>query len=116
MSITSRHVCLSAAVVAALLSTTIIAARAQAQAPAATSAVSIGAQDIGGVVKSSAGPEAGVWVIAETASLPTPFRKIVVTSDDGRFVVPDLPKGAYPVWLRGDGLMDSAPADAAGGG
>jgi hypothetical protein len=73
---------------------------------------------ISGEVVNAAGdkPEAGVWVIAETASLPTPFRKIVVTSDDGRFVVPDLPKGAYPVWLRGDGLMDSAPADSAGGG
>ena len=72
---------------------------------------------ISGEVVNAAGhkPEAGVWVIAETDSLPTPFRKIVVTNDDGRFVVPDLPKGAYHVWVRGYGLKDSAPADAAPG-
>lgn len=64
---------------------------------------------ISGVVVNSVGekPEAGVWVIAETKSLPTPYRKIVVTTDDGRFVVPDLPKGDYQVWVRGYGLKDS---------
>lgn len=73
---------------------------------------------IEGVVSNAAGgaPEAGVWVIAETASLPTPFRKIVVTDDRGRFLVPDLPAGAYHVWVRGYGLKDSAPVDAAPGG
>ena len=40
--------------------------------------------------------EAGVWVIAETDALPTPYRKIVVTDQHGKFVLPQLPaaKGA----------------------
>jgi hypothetical protein len=69
---------------------------------------------IEGVVVNSRGrsPEAGVWVIAETKSLPTPFRKIVVTNDDGRFVVPDVPSGEYEVWVRGYGLKDSKPVTA----
>src|SRR6516165_3436641 len=54
--------------------------------------VAIDADDIGGVVRSSSGPEAGVWVIAETADLPTKFAKMVVTDDQGRYVIPDLPK------------------------
>ena len=63
--------------------------------------------DISGVVTSAAGPEAGVWVIAETQDLDTGFRKIVVTDDAGRFLVPDLPEAAYEVWVRGYGLADS---------
>ena len=63
--------------------------------------------DIGGVVRSAGGGEAGVWVIAETDDLETTFRKIVVTGDDGRFLVPDLPDAAYEVWVRGYGLADS---------
>ena len=72
---------------------------------------------IGGVVLNSNGgkPEAGVWVIAETKSLPVPFRKIVVTDDQGRFLVPDLPDGAYELWVRGYGLKDSEPVKAARG-
>ena len=62
---------------------------------------------ITGVVRSSNGPEAGVWVIAETDALPTPFVKIVVTNDDGRFLLPDLPRVTYDVWVRGYGLVDS---------
>ena len=77
-------------------------------ARADASSVVIDADDIGGVVTSSKGPEAGVWVIAETSDLPTKFRKIVVTDDAGRFVVPDLPKANYKVWVRGYGLVDSA--------
>jgi hypothetical protein len=67
-----------------------------------------------GVVLNTSGksPEAGVWVIAETNSLPTPYRKIVVTNDQGRFVVPELPKGEYQVWVRGYGLKDSKPGTA----
>src|SRR5438874_2318132 len=70
-------------------------------------AISIGSDDIGGVVTSSNGPEAGVWVIAETADLPTKFVKIVVTDDRGRYLLPQLPKANYKVWVRGYGLVDS---------
>jgi hypothetical protein len=70
--------------------------------------VSIGSTDLGGVVTSTKGPEAGVWVIAETTDLPTKFAKIVVTGDQGRYVMPDLPKANYSVWVRGYGLVDSA--------
>ena len=62
---------------------------------------------IGGTVTSSGGPEAGVWVIAETDELETQFIKIVVTDDDGRFVLPELPTATYDVWVRGYGLVDS---------
>src|SRR2546425_11835643 len=64
---------------------------------------------ITGVVQSSHGPEAGVWVIAETRDLPTNFIKIVVTDDRGRFVLPQLPNASYSVWVRGYGLVDSKP-------
>jgi len=50
--------------------------------------------DIGGVVASAKGPEAGVWVIAETTDLPTKFAKMVVTDDQGRYLLPDLPQAA----------------------
>ncbi len=70
-------------------------------------AVSIGGSDIGGVVTSANGPEAGVWVIAETKDLPTKLVKIVVTDDQGRYVMPELPKANYDIWVRGYGLIDS---------
>ena len=60
-----------------------------------------------GTVESTAGPEAGVWVIAETDDLETKFVKIVVTDDAGRFLLPDLPSATYGVWVRGYGLVDS---------
>src|SRR4030095_12608083 len=68
--------------------------------------------DIGGVVASARGPEAGVWGIAETRSTPTRLIRSVVTDDQGRFVVPDLPGGDYDVWVRGYGLVDSAKVKA----
>ena len=63
--------------------------------------------DIAGVVTGASGPEAGVWVIAETSDLPTKFARIVVTDDQGRYLVPDLPPASYDVWVRGYGLVDS---------
>ena len=80
---------------------------AGARPPAADEAIPIDDDDIGGVVSGSRGPEAGVWVIAETTELPTKFVRIVVTDDRGRYVVPDLPKATYRVWVRGYGLVDS---------
>jgi len=69
--------------------------------------VQIGSTDIGGVVTGEKGPEAGVWVIAETHDLPVRYIKIVVTDDQGRYLLPDLPKANYDVWVRGYGLVDS---------
>jgi len=85
-------------------------ARADAQ-----TVVAIDADDIGGVVTGPHGPEAGVWVIAETRDLPTRFAKMVVTDDQGRYVVPDLPAAKYQLWVRGYGLVDSPKVDAAPG-
>jgi len=78
-------------------------------------AVAIDNDDIGGVVTGAKGPEAGVWVIAETTDLPTKFNKTVVTDDQGRFLVPDLPKANYSVWVRGYGLVDSPKVQAVPG-
>ena len=77
----------------------------------AQTAVAIDDDDIGGVVTGTNGPEAGVWVIAETTDLPTRYAKMVVTDDQGRYVVPDLPKAKYKVWVRGYGLVDSPKVD-----
>jgi hypothetical protein len=87
-------------------------ARMSAQQPAA---VRIDNDDIGGVVTSAKGPEAGVWVIAETSDLPTRFVKIAVTDDRGRYLVPDLPKANYNVWVRGYGLVDSPKVQSSPG-
>ena len=70
---------------------------------------------ISGMVSGPNGPEAGVWVIAETRELPTKFARIVVTDEHGRFLVPDLPQARYEVWVRGYGLVDSPKASAAPG-
>jgi hypothetical protein len=70
-------------------------------------AVITDSDSIGGVVTSSKGPEPGVWVIAETSDLPTKFIKIVMTDDQGRYVLPDLPKVSYKLFVRGYGLVDS---------
>ena len=70
------------------------------------------AASLTGVVTSANGPEAGVWVIAETTGLPTRFAKIVVTDDRGRYEIPDLPRARYDVWVRGYGLVDSPKVQA----
>jgi hypothetical protein len=69
--------------------------------------ITVDSDDLAGTVTGPAGPEAGVWVIAETTDLDTPFVRIVVTDDRGRYLVPDLPKANYRVWVRGYGLVDS---------
>src|ERR1700682_2711926 len=85
----------------------------RAKKPAA--AIPMNNSDIAGVVMSSKGPEAGVWVIAETKDLGTGYRKIVVTDDQGRYLIPELPKANYTVWVRGYGLVDSAKIPAGPG-
>ena len=67
-------------------------------------AVALDPDDIGGVVTSSKGPEAGVWVIAETTELPTKFARMVVTDDQGRYVLPDLPGANYYLRHQEDGI------------
>ena len=103
---------------AAALSTAVLLSaapsRLQAQQNAA-GGISIGDGDLGGVVRGANGPEAGVWVIAETTDLPTKFAKMVVTDDQGRYVLPDLPKANYNVWVRGYGLTDSPKVQSAPG-
>ena len=78
----------------------------------ASGGTTIDRDDIAGVVTGASGPEAGVWVIAETSDLPTKFAKIVVTDDQGRYLVPDLPNARYAVWVRGYGLVDSPKQQA----
>jgi hypothetical protein len=82
---------------------------------AADPALRIGGSDLGGIVTSANGPEAGVWVIAETTGLPTKYAKIVVTDDRGRYVLPELPAATYDVWVRGYGLVDSPKVRASPG-
>jgi hypothetical protein len=95
---------------AAVGATIVIAPQGAQQA-----AVQVDADDIGGVVTGPSGPEAGVWVIAETSDLPTKFVRIVVTDDRGRYVLPDLPRANYSVWVRGYGLVDSPKSQSAPG-
>src|SRR5256885_8325766 len=80
--------------------------------PAGDPALRVGAAELAGVVTGPHGPEAGVWVIAETTDLPTKLAKIVVTDDRGRYVLPELPKARYQVWVRGYGLVDSPKVPA----
>src|SRR5689334_9502724 len=101
----------SASVIALLSASGLFASAAQA-APAQ---IRIDADDIGGTVTGAKGPEAGVWVIAETRDLPTKYVKIAVTDDAGRYVIPDLPKASYDVWVRGYGLVDSPKVKSAPG-
>ena len=77
--------------------------------------VAIDDDDIGGTVSGANGPEAGVWVIAETTDLPTKFARIVVTDDSGRYLLPDLPEANYDIWVRGYGLVDSPKVQSAPG-
>src|SRR5215203_4627072 len=101
-----------AAVGVALMLAALAGGVGSAQAPRP---VSIDGDDIGGVVTGPKGPEAGVWVVAETTDTQTRFIRSVVTDDQGRYVVPDLPRGKYQVFVRGYGLVDSPKVGAAAG-
>src|ERR1700733_7522159 len=95
----------SAAVICIAGCLAVIQARAQIAVP-------VKKNEIAGVVSSPHGPEAGVWVIAETHDTPTRLAKMVVTDDQGRYLVPDLPQAHFKVWVRGYGLVDSTKVDA----
>jgi len=107
-----RHsnACLTAVAIAALVTAWCGSANAQQR-----KALSIKADAIGGQVTGPNGPEAGVWVIAETTDLPTKYAKSVVTNDAGQFVIPQLPAAKYKIWVRGYGLVDSEKQDATPG-
>jgi hypothetical protein len=107
---------LYAGVAAAVIAAVLAACATPLDKPqAADEAIHVGASDVGGVVNSVWGPEAGVWVIAETTDLPTRFARIVVTDERGRYLVPDLPQANYSVWVRGYGLVDSPKVRTAPG-
>ena len=106
------YLSVAAVAVTAFLSTPSAQLHAQ---QAANPAIHVGANDIGGVVTGPTGPEAGVWVIAETTELGTKMAKMVVTDDQGRYVMPDLPKANYSIWVRGYGLVDSPKVQSAPG-
>jgi hypothetical protein len=100
-----RHTAVAALL--GLLAAVGAAGRIGAQQRTGQSSVVIDRDDIGGTVVGAKGPEAGVWVVAETSDLPTKFARIVVTDAQGRYVVPDLPSASYTLWVRGYGLVDS---------
>ena len=66
----------------------LLVSRSPMSAQQAGGAIPIDNDDLGGVVTGPKGPEAGVWVIAETSDLPTKFAKIVVTDDRGQYLHP----------------------------
>jgi hypothetical protein len=101
--------------IAALFASSCLVAAAAPSARAGDPAIKIVPDAIGGTVTSQKGPEAGVWVVAKTTDLPNQFVKIVVTDDKGRYVLPELPKAKYQVWVRGYGLIDSDPVNATPG-
>jgi carboxypeptidase family protein len=108
---TLRHILYSSVAaigIAALSGAALTASVNSTRAQDAAVTPAIDNDDIGGVVRAPNGqPEAGVWVIAETTDLPTKFARMVVTDDQGRYVIPDLPVANYQVWVRGYGLVDS---------
>ena len=106
----TRFVPLSMAAVATMVLTAVLGA-----GQVATRTITIDGDDIGGIVTGPRGPEAGVWVVAETTQLPTRLIKTVVTDDQGRYVLPDLPKATYDVFVRGYGLVDSQKVKATPG-
>jgi hypothetical protein len=103
---TTRGLSVAMVMIGIAVLVTALPARLSSQ-PNTAAAVRIDQDDIGGVVSSPNGPEAGVWVIAETRDLDTRYIKAVVTDDQGRYVLPDLPAATYDVWVRGYGLVDS---------
>ena len=109
-----RKIALSIVAVTAFLSAPGVPRAQKSTEPKASdpTTVTIDDKSIGGTVTSRFGPEAGVWIIAETRDLGTRFAKIVVTDERGRYVIPDLPKASYRVWVRGYGLVDSEKVPA----
>jgi hypothetical protein len=104
---TPKHLAIGGVVIAPLFAGILSLAPTDRRPASSPATISAAENDIAGVVTGPKGPEAGVWVIAETKDLPTKLAKIVVTDDRGRYVIPELPKATYDVWVRGYGLIDS---------
>ena len=102
-----RRVAVTALLLCGFLAVSAIISTEARPRSAVAAQVSVDADNIGGTVASTNGPEAGVWVIAETDDLGTKFRKIVVTDDHGQYLLPQLPTANYKIWVRGYGLVDS---------
>src|ERR1700759_5519552 len=107
-----REVCMKRALFCGVAAIAVAAFLVAAPVRLSAQSVPIDGKSISGVVKSPHGAEAGGWVIAQTNDLGTRFAKMVVTDDQGRYVLPDLPKAKYKVWVRGYGLVDSAKVDS----
>src|SRR6202162_1065864 len=107
-----REVCMKRALFCGMAGIAVAAFLVATPVRLSAQSVPIDGKSISGVVKSPHGAEAGVWVIAETNELGTKLAKMVVTDDQGRYVLPDLPKAKYKVWVRGYGLVDSAKVDS----
>jgi hypothetical protein len=103
---TTRGLSVAMVMIGIAVLVTALPARLSSQ-PNTAGTVRIDQDDIGGVVSSPNGPEAGVWVIAETRDMDIRYIKAVVTDAQGRYVLPDLPAATYDVWVRGYGLVDS---------
>src|SRR5438132_2899739 len=106
-SMTAKQACSAVLAMVLFLAAAVTPGALRAQQTPPAPAVAIGPADVGGVVTSRFGPEAGVWVVAETTDLGTRFAKMVATDERGRYLLPDLPKANYRVWVRGYGLVDS---------
>src|SRR2546426_6170118 len=111
----SRLICSGAVLVGVVVTAFAWPTARPAAQPSPSGGVQIDNDDIGGMVPGKNGPEAGVWVVAETSDLGTRFAKIAVTDDHGRYVIPDLPQATYNVWVRGYGLVDSPKVKSARG-
>ena len=111
-SITPTHVKTKATLLRRMLYIIFLAVLTGSSCNPKTESTTASGNDIGGVVTGSNGPEAGVWVIAETHDLPTRYAKIVVTDDKGQYLIPELPDANYSVWVRGYGLVDSPKKEA----
>jgi hypothetical protein len=112
---TSTHARLSVPAALAFAIALAVSLAAQTARPSPGGSLSVDSDDLAGVVTGPNGPEAGVWVMAETTDLSTKFTRIVVTDDQGRYLVPDLPKATYNVWVRGYGLVDSPKTQTTAG-
>src|SRR3712207_1193685 len=76
----------------------------------------VGPADIGGTVTGPKGPEAGVWVIAETSEVPTKYAKVFDTDDGDRDLNPDPTRRSYSVIMHDIGRVHTQKRHETQGG